>query len=135
MVFYRHTYTHCLPHRFDVWLDVMLFVWLDVVRCTALNSDTGRGLCSSGGCVRPSALLMLVLLPGAARDSFFSHLLAQILLWCLLSPHVSWHALTSVHTIKIPCIGRGTIVWTQESTAHIRSTLKDRMWMPKRQEN
>ena len=59
---------------FDVWLDVMLFVWLDVVRCTALNSDTGQVLCSSGGCVRPGALLMLVLLPGAARDSFFSHL-------------------------------------------------------------
>ena len=42
----------------------------------------------------------------------------QTLLRCSSSPHVQSRAPTSVGTLKIPGIGRNTIVWTHENSAH-----------------
>ena len=47
-----------------------------------------------------------------------SQLSVQILLQCPDNPYVQTHALTSVHTLKIPNIGSHTFDWTNVKTAH-----------------
>lgn len=41
----------------------------------------------------------------------------------------------TLHHNKNPRVGSHTIVWTHRNAAHTRSTLKDGMWLPKRQRN
>ena len=57
----------------------------------------------------------------------------SLTLQCSYSPLVQSHALTSVHRLKILSAGSHTVVWMQENTARIRSTLEDGFCLPKEQ--
>lgn len=44
---------------------------------------------------------------------------------------VQSHALTFVHMLTIPSIGRHTRYWTHKNAVHTSSTLEDGIWLPK----
>lgn len=55
--------------------------------------------------------------------------------WLSLTVMIQPPCTITLHHNKTPRVGSHTLVWTHRNAAHIRSTLKDGMWLPKRQRN